>query len=424
MRPVRVLRLLLGAVPLLASLAFAPGAVQARAAEPGDRQQSVTAPAAPGPGAEKKQGTSKPVCSPKPGRAACSSLIRTDLPAVRNLAPGTLPEGLGPRDIRSAYQLPFGAGRGRTVALVTAFHYPTAEADLATYRSTYGLPPCTTANGCFDQVFATGNQPPVDAGWALEAAIDIDAVSAACPACNIVLVEAASDTIGDLLTAVQVARTRFDDNTPQAKYISMSWGDGENNIQPVIDPVYFDFPGVAFVGSSGNTGGVTNWPAISQYVTGVGGTRLNQPFPIPGPQQNRPGGWYETAWSGSGCGFSAFQPKPPWQGAFCNCRTNADVSAVADPLTGIAIYTTTPPPVGPSGWLIAGGTSVAAPLVASMFALAGTPGPNDRPASYPYANPRAFWDIDRGTAGAFSAGLGYDLPSGLGSPRGVRGFRR
>lgn len=365
--------------------------------------------------------TTEQVCAPKPGRAACQSLLRTDHPAVKSLAPRALPPGYGPPHIRSAYQLPFGAGRGRTVAVILAFHYPTAEADLAEYRRTYGLPPCTTANGCFQQIYATGTQPPVDSGWALEAAIDIQAVSAACPACNIQLVEAASDTIGDLVNAIHVARASG------TKFISMSWGDGENAVQPIIDQTVFNYPGVAFVGSSGNVGGVTNWPAVSQYVTAVGGTHLRQtPQPIPGPQRNRPRNWYESAWSGSGCGCSLFQPKPLWQtDTICpGGRTSADVAAVADPATGIAVYTTTPTPDNETGWLVVGGTSVAAPLVAGMYAQAGNPDPSDRPNSYPYANRHAFWDINVGTAGAFSATLGFDAPSGLGSPRGVRGFRR
>ncbi|NXY93840.1 S8 family serine peptidase [Streptomyces sp. BR123] len=370
--------------------------------------------------------TSKPVCTPKPGRATCQSLVRTDLPAVRSLTPGSLPAGYGPPHIRRIYQLPFGGG-GRTVAIVSAFHYPTAEADLAEYRRTYGLPPCTTANGCFDQVYATGVQPPVDAGWALESAIDIEAVSASCPRCRIVLVEAASDVIGDLLNAVTVARTGVPGVFPPAKFISMSWGDGENPVQPVIDPTYFDFPGVAFVASSGNTGGVPDWPALSKFVTAAGGTRINEVAnPVPGPQRTRPRPYYETAWSGSGSGCTQFQPKPVWQAdTICpTTRTSVDVSALADPTTGISIYTTTPTPDNQTGWLIAGGTSVASPLIAGIYAQAGNPGPNDRPNSYPYANRRFFWDINVGTAGAFSAGLGYDAPTGVGSPRGVRGFRR
>ncbi|MFE1308105.1 S8 family serine peptidase [Streptomyces sp. NPDC058755] len=349
---------------------------------------------------------------------------------MRAHPPGSLPDGYGPADIRSAYQLPVGAGRGRTIAIVNAFDYPTAEADLAEYRRTFRLRQCTTASGCFHKLYvtATGQQtntpPPVDAGWALESALDIDAVSAACPACNIVLVEAANDTIGALLNAVQFARVDLG-----AKFISLSWGDpnGENAIQPVLDQIYFNHPGVAFVAASGNTGGVVQWPSVSQYVTAAAGTRLNRfPNRIPGPQFNRPQGWYETAWSGSGSGCSTFQPKPPWQtDTICpNNRTSADVSAVADPSTGLAVYTTTPDPLNQTGWTIVGGTSLATPLIASAYALAGTPGPNDRPSSYPYANRRALWDIDMGCAGTFCATLGYDPPTGIGTPRGVRGFRR
>ncbi|MFK0258714.1 S8 family serine peptidase [Streptomyces sp. NPDC090445] len=374
-------------------------------------------------------------CPRKPDRAECMALLRTDLPAVRSLQPGTPPPGYGPADIRSAYQLPVGAGRGRTVAIVNAFNYPTAESDLAEYRRTFGLPPCTTANGCFRKVYvtATGEEtnvpPPVDSGWALESALDIDAVSAACRACNIVLVQAANDTFGALLNAVEFAREDLG-----AKFISMSWVDpnGENPVQLVLDQAYFNFPGIAFVAASGDVGGVVHWPAASQYVTAAGGTRLDRVLGrVPGPQFNRPQRWYESAWPGAGSGCSQIQPKPAWQtDPLCPQRTSADVSAVAEPATGLAVYTTTTTPDQQTGWIVVGGTSLSSPLIAAMYALAGEPGPNDRPNSYPYANRRAFWDIDMGITQNCPTGtylcravIGYDGPTGVGSPRGVRGLR-
>ncbi|MFK0259089.1 S8 family serine peptidase [Streptomyces sp. NPDC090445] len=350
---------------------------------------------------------------------------------MASLAPGSLPQGLGPADIRSAYQLPRFAGQGQTVALVNAFDDPNAESDLAVYRSTFGLPPCTTANGCFRKINQNGGTTPLpppdpDTSWALETALDIDMVSAACPACKILLVEANDDTFGSLLTAVAQARAQG------AKFISMSWVDpnGENNIQPVLDQIYFNVPGIAFVAASGDVGGVVHWPAASQYVTSAGGTSLRRNLlPVPGPQLLR-FGWYESAWTGAGSGCSQVQPKPSVQtDPLCPRRTSADVSAVADPSTGVAVYDTFGP--GDPGWKIVGGTSASSPLIASMYALAGTPGPNDRPNSYPYAHRLNFWDIDRGIAGPCPSNTylcravrGYDGPTGVGSPRGVRGLRR
>ncbi|MFK0256626.1 S8 family serine peptidase [Streptomyces sp. NPDC090445] len=313
------------------------------------------------------------------------------------------------------------------MAIVVAFDNPNAESDLAVYRSTFGLPPCTTANGCFRKINQNGGTTPpalTDPGWASETALDIDMVSAACPACKILLVEANDDTFGNLLTAVAQARTQG------AKYISMSWVDanGENNVQPVLDQIYFNHPGIAFVGGSGDVGGVVHWPAASQYVTAAGGTSLRRNFlPVPGPQLLRLG-WYESAWQGSGSGCSQVQPKPAFQNdPLCPRRTSADVSAVADPATGVASYNTFG---GAPGWAVTGGTSASSPLIASMYALAGTPGPTDRPNSYPYAHRLNFWDIDRGVAGPCPSNTylcravrGYDGPTGVGSPRGVFGLR-
>ncbi|MER5927218.1 hypothetical protein [Streptomyces mirabilis] len=138
-----------------------------------------------------------------------------------------------------------------------------------------------------------------------------------------------------------------------------------------------------------------------------------------------PRGFGETAWSNSGCGCSTFEPKPAFRhDAICpNNRTTADVSAVADPATGVAVYTTSPTLGNATGWLVAGGTSVSSPLVAGTYALAGNPAPATFPNSYPYARPQDFFDITVGTAGSFSAVPGYDAPTGIVTPDGVAGLR-
>lgn len=409
MRRINILRFLLGAVPLVATLALAPPGANALAA---NRAGKAVA--------------SENVCSPAPDTVTCLAELRTDIPAMSNSSPdGDNPPGYHPRDIQSAYQLPRNGGYGRTVAIVSAFDNPNAESDLAVYRRTFHLPPCTTANGCFRKINQNGgNTPPplTDPGWATETAVDIEAVSAACPRCRILLVEADTNSLSNMLTAVTQARTQG------AKFISMSWGLSEAAGQLALDQTYFNFPGIAFVAAAGN-GDYSGflYPAASQYVTAAGGTSLDRSLRrVPGPQAKR-SGWYESSWSRSGSGCSQIQPKPPFQtDPDCPMRTVADVSALADPATGFAFYSTFSSP----GWRVIGGTSVSTALIAAMYALAGNPGPADRPNSYPYAHRRAFWDIDQGSTGSCggtylcTAMIGYDGPTGIGTPRGVLGLRR
>jgi subtilase family serine protease len=319
------------------------------------------------------------------------------------------PAGYGPADLQSAYKLSSSGGAGMTVAVVDAFDYPNAESDLAVYRSTFGLPPCTTANGCFKKVNQAGVQgsyPRADSGWATEEALDVDMVSAICPSCKIVLVEANSASQADLGASVNTA-VRLGANA-----VSNSYGGGESSAS-ANDPDY-DHPGVAITASSGDNGFGVEFPASSQYVTAVGGTSLTR--------NSSPRGWGETAWSGAGSGCSAFVPKPTWQtDTGCSNRTVADVSAVADPNTGVAVYETFR---HRGGWQVYGGTSVASPIVASVFALAGA---NFAP-SVPYAHAASLFDVTSGSNGSCggsylcTAGAGYDGPTGLGTPDGTAAF--
>ena len=123
-----------------------------------------------------------------PGHARCLA-IRADAAGLTPSVPG----GYGPSDLQSAYKLPSAtAGSGQTVAIVDAFNDPKAESDLGVYRSTFGLSPCTTANGCFGKVNQSGGTtyPLSDIGWSQEISLDLDMVSAICPKCHIWLVEA------------------------------------------------------------------------------------------------------------------------------------------------------------------------------------------------------------------------------------------
>jgi len=359
-----------------------------------------------------------PVCSIAAiviGSAQCTALLNTAIPVIpdANLLAAAI-AGLHPADVQSAYRLPSGAGAGQTVAVVDAGDDPTAESDLAVYRNAFGLSPCSSANGCFKKVNqsgATGAYPVAISGWAQETAIDLEMVSAVCPACNILLVEGNSAQIGDLGAGVDTAVALG------ASAISNSYYAPEYNGE-LADEQHFDHPGTAITVSSGDTGFGTTFPASSRYVTGVGGTTL-----VRGGLR----GWTESVWAASGSGCSAYVGKPAWQhDAGCPNRTVTDVAAVGDPKTGVAIYATTAPS-GQQGWGVYGGTSVGAPIVAAAYALAG----NARGvqfASSAYANPGAFNPIVTGSNGSCSpsylctAGPGYNGPAGLGSPNGVGGL--
>ena len=348
--------------------------------------------------------------------AVVYTAIKDKIAATPNQPPAS---ALGPADIQSAYKLP-ATGQGETVAIVDAFGDSTAESDLATFRSFYGLTPCTTANGCFQKVDQNGgtNYPPdnnsPDGGWDLETSLDLDAVSAACPNCHILLVEGNDNSIANLGIAEDTAVSLG------AKFVSNSYGIlGEDPSETSFDQ-YYNHQGVAVVASTGDFGNVTNWPATSPYVTGAGGTTLTKDTSVPR-------GWDETAWDSGGSGCSPFEPRPSYQNNIStDCPNNkaiADLSADADPNSGLAVYDTN----GESGWLQVGGTSLSSPLLTAMYALAGTPVANTYPVSYPYqdANQSSdLFDITQGSNGGCgnvlcNAGPGWDGPTGLGTPDGV-----
>jgi subtilase family serine protease len=362
--------------------------------------------------------SNKPVC-PGPahnGAARCHAHVITDDKGKPLAKPTPQQPALTPADLRAAYRLPLfsppAPGTGGTIAIVDAYHYPTAERDLATYRAQYGLGDCTEASGCFTQVDQTGgtNYPAVDAGWAQEAALDLDMASAICPNCNLILVEANSNYLTDLGAAVNRAAAM------KANVISNSYGGGEYSSETPDENAYYNHPGIAITVSSGDAGYGTEFPAASRYVTAVGGTSLTKASNVRG--------WSETAWSGAGSGCSRYVTKPSWQhDTGCARRTIADVSAVADPATGVAVYDSTPYQ-GASGWLKFGGTSVAAPLIGGVYALGASA---TVPASLAYANTGSLFDVVSGNNARCrtylcTAGAGYDGPTGLGSPNGIGAF--
>ena len=316
-------------------------------------------------------------------------------------------------------------GAGRTVAIVDAFNDPKAAGDLAVYRKTFGLRPCTVANHCFRKVNQTGGtrMPAPSTDWAEEISLDLDMVSAICPRCHILLVESSSATPASLAIAENTA-VRLG-----ARYVSNSYGIPESALGAarvrVLDRSY-NHPGVAVTVSSGDSGFGVNYPASSRYVTAVGGTSLLH--------AHNARGWAESAWSFAGSGCSALSGKPAWQFSLSGCRTHrtvADVSADADPQTGVYVYNSYSFRAS-QAWEIFGGTSAAAPMIAATYALAGVPKAHTYPAAYPYHHlnyTKTIYDAVGGSNGSCSPAYlctgvrGYDGPTGLGAPHGTGAFR-
>jgi len=353
----------------------------------------------------------KAVCGRVVGAVArCHARVVTDSTG-RMLASVKPPiGGKTPADLRDAYKITATGSSSTIVAVVDAFGYATAEADLAVYRTQWGLPDCTTANGCFKKLNQKGkekNYPPQNNGWALESALDLDMASAMCPNCQIWLVEATTNSFSNLGKAVDTAAALG------AHVISNSYGGAEGGYAPRFEH-YYSHPGVAVTASTGDAGYGVQAPADMPDVIAVGGTHL--------VADGSDRGWNETVWTGAGSGCSKQFAKPEWQtDRACKGRMVADVSAVADPATGVAVYVQ-------GHWTVVGGTSVSAPLIGGIFGANG--GTVDRASSL-YANSSAFFDVTTGHNGTCNTGrkayfcngeVGYDGPTGLGTPNGSSAF--
>jgi hypothetical protein len=350
----------------------------------------------------------------------------TAQPALTPISPSFSGSGVGggydPADLRSAYNLPSeSAGSGQTVAIVDAYDDPNAESDLAVYRARYGIPACTSASGCFEKVNQAGatKYPIAEPGWAVEISLDLDMVSAACPNCHILLVEASNNSDSNLDTAEDEAVTLG------ATEISNSWAGPEFAGESAEDS-FFDHPGIPITVAAGDEGYGAQYPAASPDVIAVGGTALTR--------ASNTRGWSETAWSGTGSGCSAYEPKPAWQAdKGCANRTDNDVAAVASTETPVSIADSYRLPrefsVPEAGWTLVAGTSVASPLVAGTMALANAytrsfPGAE---ALYEQAAQNGTGVLDNvisgsnGSCGTYlcNAGPGYNGPTGLGSPYGA-----
>lgn len=359
-----------------------------------------------------------------PGRMRCMAWIRTDI--ARPLISG--PAGYAPADLQSAYNLTSAAntnGGGETVAVVDAYDDPKAESDLGAYRTTFALPACTTANGCFLKINESGSTSPLpgtdpSGGWEAEESLDLDMVSAACPNCDIVLLETASESGTDLYTAEDTAVM-----TCHANVISNSWNGSEYSSE-TSDESHFNHPGVMIAIASGDNGYMSTdagFPSSSRYVTAVGGTSLSI---VPSRS--------ETVWGGTGSGCSRYIAQPSWQVSLgkaysnvCSGRIEDDVAAVADPNTGVAVYDSFGGSKGCSAWCVFGGTSASTPIIAAVYALAGNGG-SAISGSYSYAHTSALFDITSGSNGACSgtylcnAITGFDGPTGNGTPNGIGAF--
>lgn len=325
----------------------------------------------------------------------------------------TLP-GFTPTQLRHAYgfDLLANQGAGQTIAIVDAFDDATAESDLNTFSTQFGLPACTTANGCFQLIYASGTKPKGNTGWALEIALDTQWAHAIAPQAKIMLVEAANNGNSALYKAIQVAVKSG------AKVISMSWGGSESSNESSID-AYFKAQGVTYVVSSGDSGNGAQYPAASPFVVSVGGTSLTL----------NPDGSYagETAWSGSGGGVSAYETEPAYQNGVQSTgfRTIPDVAYDADPNTGVPVLCNS---TVPKGWYEVGGTSMSAPQWAALFSIANSQrvaagkSTLSRVNNYLYKLPASYYnDVTSGSNGSCgadcTAGPGYDFVTGFGSPK-------
>lgn len=389
---------------------------------------------------------------PPPGRAQCLAL-RLELGAESQGSAATpdartraatnkkpYPGFLTPQLLHEAYDLPTetAAGSTQTIALVDAFDDPTVEADLAVFDQQFGLGPCTSENGCFEKVNEEGRASPLPAaegGWASEISIDVQMARAICQSCRILLVEANSEEFSDLGRAAATAARLG------ATEISNSYGLDEQPEYKDYAPDY-DQPGVAVTVSSGDCGYDdalcaeregelgAEYPADYPDVVSVGGTTLKESGGV----------WTSTVWEEGGSGCSDLFSAPLWQSgvadfAATGCgdgRAVADVAAIGNPNTGVNVYDSTPEePGAPTGWGVWGGTSVASPIVAGEFGLAGGANGVSYPGETLYdhaGQSSAFYDVVAGANGVCAktsiceARSGYDGPSGLGSPTGLEAF--
>ncbi len=350
----------------------------------------------------------KAVCPPVSWQnARCEALIITD--SHGNALASAKPPigGLTPTNLRSAYKISAMGLSSTIIAIVDAGGYPTAESDMAAYRAEFKLPACTSLSGCFEIFNQNGEQnhyPPPNGSWPVEQALDLDMASAMCPNCTIYLIEGNKPSFKDLGQSVNVA-AQFG-----AHVISNSYCGTEANGDKRFAG-YYNHPGVAVTAAAGDAGYGMCAPADMPTVIAVGGTYLTT--------DTDKRGWRETVWNGTGSGCSTVFSKPRWQtDSGCSMRTNNDVAADASTSSAVAIYYN-------GSWNEVGGTSVATPLVGGIFADNG--GKVDA-AHTIYKHAKRLFDVTTGSNGTCSPAylcngeVGYDGPTGNGTPDGIRAF--
>jgi uncharacterized protein (TIGR03382 family) len=334
---------------------------------------------------------------------------------VRSAAtPAAAPAGFGATDLQAAYKIPSTITGTPTVAIVDAYGYTALESDLAQYRTQYGLPACTSASGCLKIVNQTGTatplpaQPPTTDDWTIETALDIDMVSAACPQCKILVVQATDDQGNGLDVAQNAAATLG------ATVISNSWGGPEQAGQSLDgEELYFDHPNLAVFVSAGDAGyddagQGPDYPGTSSHVIAVGGTHM--------VKDASTRGWTETAWTSGGSACSLSITKPAYQtNSGCQFKATTDIASVGDPQTGVAVYNSRN-----GGWTVVGGTSASSPFVAAIFAATGNG--TQTSGQFVKDNAAKLYDVTGGTNGTCPnailcrAGVGWDGPTGYGTP--------
>lgn len=340
--------------------------------------------------------------------------------ALQPMATAGGPQGETPASLRAVYGNLASTGGAGVIAVVDAYDYPTAAADLYAFSTQFGLPSaCIQTGACFQTIYGGGKKPAADCGWAQESALDIEWAHAMAPNAKIVLVEAASSSFSDLFQAVDAASAYIAAHGGLGE-VSMSWGGAEFRGENSYDSHFSTKSGsVVFFASSGDTGGQTIYPATSANVVAAGGTRINR---------SSSGAFLsETAWSGSGGGSSPYELRPSFQvgisGIVGNSRGVPDLSFDADPNSGVAVYDSTVCQ-RMSGWMVFGGTSVAAPSLAGVANLAGHFYLNsaiELGNIYATGDAADFRDITSGTAGKYQAKTGWDFVTGVGSPLGTAG---
>lgn len=337
---------------------------------------------------------------------------------VRSFQSGN--QGLTPLEVANAYGVPIANNPGAgAIAIVDAYNYPTALADFNSFSNTFSLPAessnnaLSSSNQVFQVVYARGTQPTSDGSWSQEMAIDIEWAHAMAPGAKVYLVEAGSSAIPDIMTAVAVAKT-----LPGVREVSTSFGASETGCEYVQYDSTFVQPGVVFFGAAGDSPGQRNFPALSMNAVAVGGTTLNV----------SPIGTYlsESVWNSTGCGPSVFEPRPIFQDVYYSTiglyRAGCDIAADADPNSGVGVYDSYPYQ-GQSGWFVAGGTSVACPIIAGITNSSGVAFSSSQAfnkLTYSLAGTQYFHAITSGSSGGYNAATPWCFPTGLGSPNGLQ----